>query len=54
MSNVASTYLKYAHLQMASEAFLVDRKTGQFLFTGEDLELALMQRRPCSSIRRRV
>ncbi|MBL0209272.1 MAG: hypothetical protein IPP84_15455 [Propionivibrio sp.] len=40
-TNEISTYLKYANLQMAAEAFLVDPDTGLERFSGDLLINAL-------------
>ncbi len=42
-TNELSTWLKYANLQMAAEAFLIDRKTGEARFSGAFLETALKE-----------
>ena len=38
-----STWLEYANLQMAAEAFLIDRDTGVPRFSGDALTLALIE-----------
>ena len=42
LANPTATYLKFGHLQMAAEAFLIDRDTGTQRFRDERLKDALV------------
>jgi hypothetical protein len=41
MNSELTTWLEYSKLQLASEAFLIDRDTGVALFSGQALQTAL-------------